>query len=118
MKNSYKHRPTTPPAAKLGFNADGTGHVEPASQGYYPGSFSMSNSLLLRLPAVAGLLLLTARAAEACAVCRPRVQAGIHDDAYAANLLLVLLPVALLLLGGVGLFFAPAIRHRFASHRA
>ena len=54
----------------------------------------------------------------ACAVCRPRVQAGIHDGAYGANLLLVLLPVAMLLLGGLSLFFAADIRHHFAARRA
>ena len=64
------------------------------------------------------LLLLTSSAIWACTVCRPRVQAGIHNEAYAANLLLVLLPVALLLLGGVGVFFAADIRHRFLPSRA
>jgi len=43
--------------------------------------------------------------ALACAWCRPRVEAGIHDAAYGQRLLLVLLPVALVLLLGVGLFF-------------
>ena len=57
-------------------------------------------------------------AAAACPVCRPKVQAGIHDQAYSANLLLVLLPVALLLAGGVGLFFAADIRHRLNLRRA
>ena len=69
---------------------------------------------LLFLPA----LLSAAPVARACAVCRPRVQAGIHNGAYGANLLLVLLPVALLLLGGLGLFFTAEIRHYFASRRA
>ena len=64
-----------------------------------------------------GLLPLLPGAARACAVCRPRVQAGIHNEAYAANLLLVLLPVALLLLGGLGLFFAGDLRHRFRTAR-
>jgi hypothetical protein len=63
-------------------------------------------------------LLLTSPATWACAVCRPRVQAGIHNEAYTANLLLVLLPVALLLAGGLGLFFAADIRHRFHLRRA
>ena len=72
---------------------------------------------LLRAIFVALLWLLGA-AAEACAVCRPRVQAGIHNGAYSANLLLVLLPVALLLLGGLGLFFAADIRHRILLRRA
>ena len=57
-------------------------------------------------------------AAWGCAVCRPRVEAGIHNGAYTANLLLVLLPVALLLLGGLGLFFAADIQHRFRSPRS
>ncbi len=61
------------------------------------------------------LSLLAAPAALACPVCRPQVQAGIHTETYSANLGLVLLPVALLLAGGLGLFFAADIRHRFAS---
>jgi hypothetical protein len=65
-----------------------------------------------------GLLWLPAAVANACAVCRPRVQAGIHNAAYSANLLLVLLPVAVLLLGGLGLFFAADIRHRFLARPA
>ncbi|WP_046244158.1 hypothetical protein [Hymenobacter terrenus] len=64
------------------------------------------------------LLLLTSPAAWACTVCRPRVQAGIHNDAYTANLLLILLPVAVLLLAGLGLFFAADIRHRFTLRHA
>jgi hypothetical protein len=61
------------------------------------------------------LLLLAGPVACACPVCRPRVQAGIYDLAYTANLGLVLLPVALLLLGGLGLFFAADLRRRFPS---
>lgn len=64
-----------------------------------------------------GLLWLGVETAGACAVCRPRVQAGIHNGAYGANLGLVLLPVALLLLGGLGVYFAPDIRHRLLSRR-
>ncbi|WP_375419282.1 hypothetical protein [uncultured Hymenobacter sp.] len=64
------------------------------------------------------LLWLSGTAAQACAVCRPRVQAGIHNEAYAANLALVLLPVAMLLLGGLGLFFAENIQQRFRPRRA
>lgn len=54
------------------------------------------------------LLGLAAAPARACRVCRPRVQAGIHAADYQANLLLVLLPVALLLGLGLALYFAPA----------
>jgi hypothetical protein len=43
--------------------------------------------------------------AGACAWCRPRVHAGIYTPAYSANLLLVLLPVAVLLALGLGLFY-------------
>ena len=64
------------------------------------------------------LLMFLPVAASACAVCRPRVQAGIHNSAYVPNLILVLLPVALLLLGGLGLFFASTIRHRLLPHSA
>lgn len=64
-----------------------------------------------------GLFWLSGGAAGACAVCRSRVQAGIHNGAYGANLGLVLLPVALLLLGGVGVYFAADIRHRLLVRR-
>jgi hypothetical protein len=57
-------------------------------------------------------------AAWGCAVCRPRVEAGIHNGAYTANLLLVMLPVAVVLLGGLGLFFAADINHRLRSLRS
>ncbi|MFD2718055.1 hypothetical protein ACFST9_04970 [Hymenobacter monticola] len=64
------------------------------------------------------LLLLAGSAARACAVCRPKVQAGIYNAAYSANLLLVLLPVALLLALGLALFFAKSIRFPFFQRRA
>lgn len=47
----------------------------------------------------------TAFQVQACAWCRPRVEAGIHDAAYGHRLLLVLLPGVLLLAGGLALFF-------------
>lgn len=56
--------------------------------------------------------------AEACAWCRPRVQAGIYTPAYSANLLLVLLPVAVLLALGVGLFYWDRLRHYFTPTHA
>lgn len=62
-----------------------------------------------------GLLLLTGPAAWACRVCRPKVEAGIHTPAYSANLLLVLLPVALLVAVGVGLFYSAQLQRRFTS---
>jgi hypothetical protein len=43
------------------------------------------------------------------------VQAAIHAPDYTQNLLLVLLPVGLLLLLGVGLFFASSFTRRFTS---
>ncbi|MGI4883474.1 MAG: hypothetical protein ACRYFR_00770 [Janthinobacterium lividum] len=64
------------------------------------------------------LLWLPGPAAWACAWCRPRVQAGIHNAAYTANLVLVLLPVAVLLALGVGLFYWEQLRLRFASAHA
>ena len=51
------------------------------------------------------LLLLRARGGWACTVCRPRVEAGIHNADYNANLGLILLPVALLLALGLGLYY-------------
>lgn len=66
----------------------------------------------------AGLLWLPGPAAWACAVCRPRVQAGIFTTACPATLALVLLPVGRLLLGGTGLFFAADIRRLLARGTA
>lgn len=62
-----------------------------------------------------GVLLTLAVPGWACRVCRPRVQAAIHAPDYSQNILLVLLPVALLLLLGVGLFFAGTITRRFTA---
>lgn len=56
--------------------------------------------------------------ADACPWCRPRVQAGIYTPAYSANLVLVLLPVALLLALGVGLFYWDKLRLYFSSTHA
>ena len=64
------------------------------------------------------VLLLAAAPAWACRVCRPRVQAGIHTADYQANLLVLLLPVALLLGLGLALYFAPTWRRRFAHSPA
>lgn len=66
------------------------------------------------------LLMLAGPATRACAVCRPKVRAGIHNAAFSANLLLVLLPVALLLALGLALFFVESIRRPFscATHDA
>lgn len=68
----------------------------------------------MRLVVAFGLLclLLTGPLAHACRVCRPRVQAGIHTPEYTANLLLLLLPVAVLLLMGLGMYFASALTAR------
>lgn len=57
-------------------------------------------------------LLLTGPLAHACRVCRPRVQAQIHTPDYSANLLVLLLPIAVVLLVGAGVYFAPALRSR------
>ena len=46
----------------------------------------------------------------ACPWCRPRVQAGIYTPAYSANVLLVLLPVAVLLALGACLFYWDKLR--------
>ncbi|MCB2407654.1 hypothetical protein [Hymenobacter lucidus] len=54
-------------------------------------------------------LLLAATTAQACAVCRPRVEAAIHAPDYTDTLLLLLLPVALLVGGVLLLFFSPTL---------
>jgi hypothetical protein len=51
-----------------------------------------------------------APAAWACPWCRPRVQADIYTPAYPTNVLLVLLPVAVLLALGLGLFYWDKLR--------
>jgi hypothetical protein len=53
--------------------------------------------------------------AWACRVCRPRVQATIHTPDYTGNLLVLLLPIAVLLAGGVGLYFAADIKRYFLA---
>lgn len=54
-------------------------------------------------------------AAWACPWCRPRVQAGIYTPAYTTNVLLVLLPVAVLLALGVALFYWDKLRPYFSA---
>lgn len=61
------------------------------------------------------LLWLTTSMAWACRVCRPRVQATIHTPEYTGNLLVLLLPIALLLVGGVGLYFAAELKRYFLA---
>jgi hypothetical protein len=64
-----------------------------------------------------GCSLWLAPAAWACPWCRPRVQAGIYTPAYTTNVLLVLMPVALLLALGVALFYWDKLRpYFFASY--
>jgi len=72
----------------------------------------------MRAGLVLGLLLLAGPAARACTVCRPKVEAGIHNAAYSANLLLVLLPVALVLALGLAVFFVDSVRPPFFLRRA
>ena len=60
-----------------------------------------------------GCSLVAGSAAWACPWCRPRVQAGIYTPAYTTNVLLVLLPVAVLLALGVALFYWDKLRLHF-----
>ena len=60
-------------------------------------------------------LWLTSTVAWACRVCRPRVQATIHTPEYTGNLLVLLLPIGILLVGGLGLYFAADIKRHFFS---
>lgn len=54
--------------------------------------------------------LLLVPAAGACPWCRPKVQAGIYTPAYSTNMLLVLLPVAVLLAVGVAVYYWDKLR--------
>lgn len=56
--------------------------------------------------------------AWACPWCRPRVRAGIYTPAYPTNVLLVLLPVAILLALGVGVFYWDKLRPYFSPTHA
>jgi len=56
-----------------------------------------------------------APAAWACQWCRPRVQAGIYTPAYTTNVLLVLLPVAVLLALGLALFYWDKLQPYFRA---
>jgi hypothetical protein len=69
----------------------------------------------LRTAFLGWLLCWLAAPAWACRVCRPRVQATIHAPDYSQNVVLILLPVAVLILLGVGLFFADSLTRRFTS---
>jgi hypothetical protein len=62
-------------------------------------------------------LWLGSSAAWACTVCRPRVQATIHTSEYTGNLVLLLLPIGILLVGGVGLYFIADIKRYFLTSR-
>ncbi len=53
---------------------------------------------------------LWAASAWACPWCRPRVQAGIHTPAYPTTVALVLLPIAVLLALGLGVYFWDRVR--------
>ena len=64
----------------------------------------MSKLLFSTLVALVGL----AGNVQACAICRPKVQAAIHNQHYAANALLMLLPILLLIGGGLLLYFSPS----------
>jgi len=62
--------------------------------------------------------LLSCSATWACPVCRPKVEAGIHNPAYLAHVLLVLLPVAVLLVPGLALSYWDKLTVRFARPHA
>lgn len=61
---------------------------------------------------------LWAAQAGACPWCRPRVQAGIYTAAYPTTAWLVLLPVALLLAVGLGVFYWDRLRPYFFALNA
>ena len=64
-------------------------------------------TLLLCL--LASLLYLLPAPTWACTICRPKVQAAIHNADYPVNVALLLLPVAVLLLLGLGLYYADGL---------
>ena len=65
--------------------------------------------LLTNVPTGLLGLLLASGPAGACPVCRPLVRAAIYGPHYLATVLLVSLPVLLLAVAGVGLYFSPRL---------
>ena len=62
------------------------------------------------LVAVLVVLLGGAAEAEACSKCRPLVLAGVYNHEFAANLLALMLPIAVLFLVGIGIHFSDGIK--------
>jgi hypothetical protein len=54
-------------------------------------------------------ILFSSTAAWACPQCRPAVESGVYNQDFAANLFVLLLPLAVLCAIGVGLYFSDAI---------
>jgi len=63
----------------------------------------MSKTVVPALAATA--LFLSSGAAWACTSCRPLVKAGVYDQNFFGNLLLMVLPLAVLAFIGAGLYF-------------
>jgi hypothetical protein len=66
------------------------------------------NALLIR--ALMGLFLLGPTVGFACPVCRPKVKAAIYNAHYADTLGLLLLPIAVLLAVGLGLYWFGSLK--------
>lgn len=61
---------------------------------------------------VATALLLSGASLQACPSCRPLVKSGVYNADFGSNLLVLLLPLAVLSAVGAGLYFSDAIAAR------
>ncbi|GAB2949447.1 hypothetical protein GCM10027048_13160 [Hymenobacter coalescens] len=62
-----------------------------------------------KLIALLAACLAPGSAAQACTVCRPKVEAGIYTAGYSANALVLLLPILLLVGGSLLLYYSPKL---------
>lgn len=56
---------------------------------------------------------LTAANAAACPLCRAQAESGIYDRDFTFNLLIILLPVVLLAVVGVGIYVSEGVYEKF-----
>jgi hypothetical protein len=53
----------------------------------------------------------------ACPKCRPGVEAGVYNQGFSTNLFILLLPVAVLFVIGIGIHFSDAVMMMLCKHK-
>ena len=56
---------------------------------------------------------LNAASAAACSLCRAQVESGIYDRDFAFNLFIILLPIVLLAVVGIGIYASEDVYEKF-----